>query len=52
MVEEMVRPFFANFFLNNKLLAALLASVTLVDAERVALVLVLKASGKKVSVVS
>ena len=48
----MVRPFFANFFLNNKLLAALTASVTLVDAERLALVLVLKASGKKVSVVS
>ena len=48
MVDEIVRPFLANFFLNNKLLEAFVASETL---EEVVLVLLVKVpSGKKVSV--
>ena len=31
MVDEIVRPFLANFFLNNKVLAALTASEALED---------------------
>ena len=47
MVDEMVRPFLANFFFNNKVLLKLVASVALVDF--VVELFVLVPSGKRVS---
>ncbi len=47
MVDDMVRPFFTNFFFNNNVLLKLVASVAFEDV--VALLLVFVPFGKKVS---